>query len=142
MIAAAQKAIDNTRSIGIGLSACTIPANGKPNFSVADGQMEVGIGHHGEPGISVQAIRPAREMADLMLDTVLPDLPFAGGDDLAVLVSGLGATPVMELYILYDRIAEVLEGRARMWPPVRRQPVHLAGHDGRHADGDAAGRGA
>jgi dihydroxyacetone kinase-like protein len=111
VIAAAQKAIDSTRSIGIGLSACTIPAVGKPNFSVADGQMEVGIGHHGEPGIAVQAIRPAREMADLMLDTVLPDLPFAGGDDLAVLVSGLGATPVMELYILYDRIAEVLEGR-------------------------------
>ena len=72
--------------------------------------MEVGIGHHGEPGISVQAIRPAHEMADLMLETVLPDLPFNGGDDLAVLVSGLGATPVMELYILYDRIAEVLEG--------------------------------
>jgi dihydroxyacetone kinase-like protein len=111
VIAAAQKAIDATRSIGIGLSACTIPAVGKPNFSVPDGQMEVGIGHHGEPGISVQAIRPAREMADMMLDTVLPDLPFTGGDDLAVLVSGLGATPVMELYILYDRIAEVLEGR-------------------------------
>jgi len=111
VIAAAQKAIDNTRSIGIGLSACTIPANGKPNFHVADGQMEVGIGHHGEPGIAVEPIRPARAMADLMLETVLPDLPFAGGDDLAVLVSGLGATPVMELYILYDRIAEVLEGR-------------------------------
>lgn len=111
VVAAAQKAIDNTRSIGIGLSACTIPAVGKPNFTIADGQMEVGIGHHGEPGIAVQAIRPAREMADLMLETVLPDLPFAGGDDVAVLVSGLGATPVMELYILYDRVAEALEGR-------------------------------
>lgn len=111
VIAAARKAIDNTRSIGIGLSPCTIPAVGKPNFSIEDGKMEVGIGHHGEPGISVQATCPAREMADLMLDTVLPDLPFAGGDDLAVLISGLGATPVMELYILYDRIAEVLEAR-------------------------------
>ncbi len=111
VIASAQKAIDATRSIGIGLSACTIPAVGKPNFTIAAGMMEVGIGHHGEPGIAVQPIRPAREMADLMLETVLPDLPFASGDDLAVLVSGLGATPVMELYILYDRIAEVLEGR-------------------------------
>lgn len=111
VIASAQKAIDSTRSVGIGLSACTIPAAGKPNFSIADGQMEVGIGHHGEPGIAVAPIRPAREMADLMLDQVLPDLPFERGDDLAVLISGLGATPVMELYILYDRVAEVLEGR-------------------------------
>jgi len=108
VIAAAQKAIDNTRSIGIGLSACTIPAVGKPNFSIEDGRMEVGIGHHGEPGVEVMAIRPAREMADLMLDHILPDLPFARGDDLAVLISGLGATPIMELYILYDRISEVL----------------------------------
>ena len=111
VIAAAQKAIDNTRSIGIGLAPCTIAAVGKPNFTIADGSMEVGIGHHGEPGISVTATKPAREMADLMLDAVLPDLPFASGDEVAVLVSGLGATPVMELYILYDRIAEVLAVR-------------------------------
>ncbi len=108
VIGAAQKAIDNTRSIGIGLSACTIPAVGKPNFAIEDGRMEVGIGHHGEPGVEVMAMRPAREMADLMLDHILPDLPFARGDDLAVLISGLGATPIMELYILYDRISEVL----------------------------------
>ena len=111
VIAAAQKAIDNTRSIGIGLSACTIPAVGKPNFSIEDGRMEVGIGHHGEPGVEVMAMRPAREMADLMLDHILPDLPFARGDDLAVLISGLGATPIMELYILYDRISEVLNDK-------------------------------
>ena len=111
VIAAAQKAIDSTRSIGIGLSACTIPAVGKPNFSIEDGKMEVGIGHHGEPGVKVMETRPAKEMADLMLDYVLPDLPFAAGDDLAVLISGLGATPIMELYILYDRLSEVLEGR-------------------------------
>ena len=108
VIAAAQKAIDNTRSIGIGLSPCTIPAVGKPNFTIADGMMEVGIGHHGEPGIEVSPIRPARELADLLLDAVLPDLPFGSGDSVAVLISGLGATPVMELYILYDHIAEVL----------------------------------
>jgi dihydroxyacetone kinase-like protein len=111
VIAAAQKAIDNTRSIGIGLSACTIPAVGKPNFSIEFGKMEVGIGHHGEPGVEVMATRPAREMADLMLDYILPDLPFGRGDDLAVLVSGLGATPIMELYVLYDRISEVLTGK-------------------------------
>ena len=111
VIAAAQKAIDNTRSIGVGLSACTIAAVGKPNFSIEDGKMEVGIGHHGEPGVEVMATRPAKDMADMMLDHILPDLPFGRGDDLAVLISGLGATPIMELYILYDRISEVLEGR-------------------------------
>ncbi len=111
VIAVARKAIDSTRSIGIGLSACTIPAAGKPNFAIADGEMEVGIGHHGEPGIEVAKTATAREMADLMLDKVLSDVPFGSGDRLAVLVSGLGATPVMELYILYDRIAEQLAGR-------------------------------
>lgn len=111
VIAAAQKAIDQTRSIGIGLTPCTIAAVGKPNFSIDDGKMEVGIGHHGEPGVEVSDIRPARDMADLMLERILPDLPFAGGDDVALLVSGLGATPVMELYILYDRVVDVLEAR-------------------------------
>jgi len=109
VIAVAQKAIDSTRSIGIGLSACTIPAVGKPNFSIKDGEMEVGIGHHGEPGMKVMKTTSANEMADLMLDTVLPDLPFAAGSEVALLISGLGATPIMELYILYARVAEVLK---------------------------------
>ena len=108
VIAVAQKTIDATRSVGIGLSACTIPAAGKPNFSIADGTMEVGIGHHGEPGIAVRPIAPARAMAATMMETILADLPFARGDDVAVLVSGLGATPVMELYILYAHVAEIL----------------------------------
>ncbi|MFW5850268.1 MAG: dihydroxyacetone kinase subunit DhaK, partial [Spirochaetota bacterium] len=109
VIAAAQKTIDNTRSIGIGLSPCTIPAVGKPNFTVEPGKMEVGIGHHGEPGIRVEEIKPANEMAEMCLDVILPDLPFSSGDDVVVLVSGLGATPVMELYIFYNRVAEVLD---------------------------------
>ena len=111
VIAVAQKTIDATRSVGIGLSPCTIPAAGKPNFQIADGTMEVGIGHHGEPGIAVRAIEPARAMAATMMETVLPDLPFERGDDVAVLVSGLGATPVMELYILYGHVAEMLADR-------------------------------
>lgn len=108
VIAAAQKAIDNTRSVGIGLSPCTIPAVGKPNFSIEPGTMEVGIGHHGEPGIRVEKLQTADRMAEMCLDIVLPDLPFGGGDEVVVLVSGLGATPVMEQYIFYNRIAEVL----------------------------------
>lgn len=111
VIAAAQKAIDSTRSIGIGLSPCTIPAVGKPNFEIKDGEMEVGIGHHGEPGMQVMKTSSANQMADLMLDTVLPDLPFEAGQEVAVLLSGLGATPIMELYILYARVAEILASR-------------------------------
>lgn len=111
VIAAAQKAIANTRSIGIGLSACVIPAVGKANFAIAHGTMEVGIGHHGEPGIDVRTTASAAEMADLMLAAVLPDLPFASGDRVAVLVSGLGATPLMEQYILYAELAQRLQAR-------------------------------
>ena len=108
VISAAQKAIDNTRSVGIGLTSCTIPAAGKPNFQIEEGKMEVGIGHHGEPGIKLMDLKSADEMAELALDIVLPDLPFSAGDEVVVLVSGLGATPVMEQYIFYNRIAEIL----------------------------------
>ncbi len=109
VIAAAQKAIDHTRSVGIGTAPCTIPAVGHPNFQIEEGTMEVGIGHHGEPGINVQPLKTAKEIADEMLDLILPDLPFESGDEVAVLLSGLGATPVMEQYIVYDRVEEVLE---------------------------------
>jgi dihydroxyacetone kinase-like protein len=111
VISAAQKAIDNTRSIGIGLAPCTIPAVGRPNFTIAPGKMEVGIGHHGEPGIRVEDLRPAKDMAKMMLDIVLPDLPFERKDRVVVLLSGLGATPVMELYILYDEVEKLLAGQ-------------------------------
>lgn len=111
VIAAAQKAIDNTRSIGIGLSPCTLPAVGHPNFEIKDGTMEVGIGHHGEPGIEVCPLETAEQMAKRMTDLVLGDLPFESGDEVAVLVSGLGATPVMELYVLYAEIEKLISGR-------------------------------
>ncbi len=109
VIATAQHAIDSTRSVGIGLTPCTIPAVGAPNFQIEPGTMEVGIGHHGEPGVAVEALTPARVMAERMVDIIVPDLPFAAGDDVVVLLSGLGATPVMELYILYGHISAMLE---------------------------------
>ena len=111
VIAAAQKAIDNTRSVGIGLTPCTIPAVGKPNFKIEDGTMELGIGHHGEPGIVVTDLKRADEMAEIMLDIILPDYPFETGDEVTALVSGLGATPVMELYILFNKIEELLTNK-------------------------------
>lgn len=108
VIDAAQKAIDNTRSVGIGLAPCTLPAVGHPNFEIKPGTMEVGIGHHGEPGIAVCDLEDAAGIAKRMVDVVLPDYPFTSGDEVAVLVSGLGATPVMELYVLYDEIEKLL----------------------------------
>lgn len=108
VIAAAQKAINNTRSVGIGLSPCTLPAVGHPNFEIKEGTMEVGIGHHGEPGIEVCPIETAAQLAKRMIDIVVPDFPFIEGDEVVVLVSGLGATPVMELYVLYDEIDKIL----------------------------------
>jgi phosphoenolpyruvate---glycerone phosphotransferase subunit DhaK len=108
VIRVAQKAIDNTRSVGVGITPCTIPAVGKPNFTIEPGKMEMGIGHHGEPGIAVTELKPAKAIANDMVDLILPDLPFAGSDEVVVLVSGLGATPVMELYIFYGAVADML----------------------------------
>lgn len=109
VMAVARKAIANTRSMGVGLTPCTIPAVGKPNFEIEAGKMEIGIGHHGEPGVSVTDLKPADEIAALMLDIILPDLPFESGDEVAALVSGLGATPVMECYILFNRVYDILK---------------------------------
>ncbi len=108
VIAAAQKAIDNCRSIGVGLSSCTIPAVGKPNFHIEKGTMELGIGHHGEPGIKVVPIETAKEMAKTMLDPIMEEGIFEAGSEVVVLVSGLGATPVMELYIYYAEVERLL----------------------------------
>ena len=118
VIAAAQKAIDNTRSIGIGLTPCTIPAAGKPNFNITDGMMEVGIGHHGEPGIKIEPLKTAKEMAEEMVNLVLSDVPFISGNELVILISGLGATPVMELYVLYNEVEKILtEKGIRVYRP-------------------------
>ena len=108
VITVAQKAIDNTRSMGIGLSPCIIPEVGHPNFTIAEGTMEVGIGHHGEPGLEVTKLETANQIAKRMTDIILPDLPFNNGDEVVLLLSGLGSTPLMELYILYNKIFDIL----------------------------------
>lgn len=107
--AAAQRAVDACRSVGVGLGPCTLPAVGHPNFQIEPGTMEVGIGHHGEPGTRVEPLKAADQVADDMLQIVLDDHGLAPGTEVAVLVSGLGATPVNELYVLYDRIEVGLE---------------------------------
>ncbi len=108
VIAEAQKAIDNTRSMGIGLSPCTIPEKGSPNFTIEPGTMEVGIGHHGESGLEICPLETSAQMAKRMTDIILPDLPFNQGDDVVTLISGLGSTPYMELYILYNDVTNIL----------------------------------
>ena len=109
VIATAQRAIDNCRSVGVGLGPCTLPAAGKPNFEITAGTMEVGIGHHGEPGTRVEPLKSANGVADDMVALVLHDHALPAGTEVAVLVSGLGATPVNELYVLYDRMAGRIE---------------------------------
>jgi dihydroxyacetone kinase-like protein len=118
VIAAAQKAIDNCRSVGVGLAPCTLPSVGHPNFQIAPGMMEVGIGHHGEPGVRVEALADANAVAEDMVRIVLDDHNLPEGSEVAVLVSGLGATPVNELYVLYDRMAQAIEARGlKIWKP-------------------------
>jgi phosphoenolpyruvate---glycerone phosphotransferase subunit DhaK len=109
--AAAQKAIDACRSVGVGLGPCTLPAVGHPNFAIEPGTMEVGIGHHGEPGMRVEPLKDANGVADDMVQIVMDDHALPAGTELAVLVSGLGATSVNELYVLYDRIERGLVAR-------------------------------
>ena len=111
VIAAAQKAIKNTRSMGVGLAPCAIPEVGHPNFTIEEGKMEVGIGHHGEPGIEVCDLEPSAKIAQRFCNVILPDLPFESGDEVVVLISGLGSTPVMEQYIVFNDIEKILKER-------------------------------
>lgn len=110
VIQAADKAIRHTHSIGIGLTPCTLPGSAHPNFTIQEGTMEVGIGHHGEPGIEVCPLENAAGIARRMVGAVLPDEPFRKGDQVVVLLSGLGATPMLELYVLYNEIEKLLMG--------------------------------
>jgi len=111
VINAAQKAIDNTRSMGIGLAPCAIPEVGHPNFEIKEGTMEVGIGHHGEPGIEVVPLESAAGVAKRMCDVIIPDLPFTKGDEVAVIISGLGSTPVLEQYIVFNDVEKILTAK-------------------------------
>jgi dihydroxyacetone kinase-like protein len=97
-----------TRTMGIALTACTPPAKGAPLFDLGDDEMEVGVGIHGEPGRRRATIVPANEIVDILLDAIVPDLPFVSGDKVALMINGLGGTPISELYLLYGIAAEKL----------------------------------
>jgi phosphoenolpyruvate---glycerone phosphotransferase subunit DhaK len=110
VVAATQKANANTRTMGVALSSCTVPANGKPTFSLGEDEMEIGLGIHGEPGMRRAKLEPADKIGDEMREAILNDLDYSGSD-VAVLVNGLGATPYEELYVMFRRVKQILDSR-------------------------------
>ncbi len=106
--ATAAKAADACRSIGVALTPCTVPAAGRPTFTIGESEMEIGMGIHGEPGVRRGALRAADEIAAEMLGLLLADMPLGSGDRVSVLVNSLGATPLEELYICYPYVAREL----------------------------------
>ena len=106
--AAAEKAIANIRSMGMAMSPCILPAVGKPGFTLLEDEIEIGMGIHGEPGVERTQIKTAKETARILLEKILEDYDYAGSE-VAVLVNGLGGTPLMELYILNMEIQKLLE---------------------------------
>ena len=107
----AEKARDSVRTMGVALSACIVPVVGKPGFSIAEDEMELGMGIHGEPGIKVAKMESADQITDSMLEVIVGDLPYKAGDEVAVLVNGLGATPLEELYVIFNRVAKNMAER-------------------------------
>ncbi|MFQ1002069.1 dihydroxyacetone kinase subunit DhaK [Modestobacter sp. SSW1-42] len=105
----ARKVDAGGRSMGVALTSCTVPTAGKPTFDLPEDQMEVGIGIHGEPGRRRVPLAPAREVAEMLVEPVLADLDFTGGDGVLAFVNGMGGTPLIELYLMYGEIAAVLE---------------------------------
>ncbi|MHB8996656.1 MAG: dihydroxyacetone kinase subunit DhaK [Armatimonadota bacterium] len=111
VVATAEKVVEYTRSMGVALSPCIIPAVGKPTFTLEEDEMELGMGIHGERGLDRSKLLTADEVATIITERVLADLPFQSGDEVAVLVNGLGATPPEELYLLYRRAHQIIGDR-------------------------------
>lgn len=105
--ATAQKVIDNVRTMGAAIEPCTVPAAGKPGFTLSDDEMEIGIGIHGEPGTHREPVKKADEIVDMLLSQILEDIDYAGSE-VAVMINGAGGTPLMELYIINNRVSDVL----------------------------------
>ncbi len=108
VVAVVERAASGLRSMGVALSPCVVPAAGEPTFSLAAGEMEIGMGIHGEPGVGRGSLEPASEIAGQLVGRIVADLPFRSGDEAAVLVNGLGATPREELYVLFRSVHAAL----------------------------------
>jgi dihydroxyacetone kinase-like protein len=129
--AVAERAAAGVRSMGVALSPCTFPSAGRPTFELPAGEMEIGMGIHGEPGIRRGPLEPADAIADQLVAAILQDLPHERGDRVAVLVNGLGATPKEELYILYRRAHRLLDDAGlrvhRVWCGEYATSLEMAG---------------
>ena len=106
----AEKVIATTRTMGMRLTACTVPAAGKPGFEIADDEVEIGMGIHGEPGTHREKLRTADEIADTLLEKILADIDYQG-HEVALMINGCGGTPLMELYIVNNHVHDVLESK-------------------------------
>ena len=101
----------NARSMGVALTSCTVPMAGKPTFALGDDEMEMGVGIHGEPGRERRKLASAHDVVEELATAVVGDLPFSRGDQVLAFVNGLGGTPLMELYVVYNELHKLLEGR-------------------------------
>ncbi|MDV7145572.1 bifunctional sugar-binding transcriptional regulator/dihydroxyacetone kinase subunit DhaK [Tropicimonas sp. TH_r6] len=115
----ARKANRRTYTVGVALESCSLPETRRPLFTLGDGEMEVGVGVHGEPGVLRQSVETADDTADLVVDRILSEMDPARGDEVALLLNSLGSTPLMELYIIGRRVRQRLKARgvsvARSW---------------------------
>ena len=116
----ARKVNANGRSMGLALTSCTVPAAGKPTFDLPENEMEVGIGIHGEPGRRRVPVAPANEIAEMLVSPILSDHDFSGRDGVIVFMNGMGATPMIELYVMYNEVANIL---AKAGIPIARSLV-------------------
>lgn len=108
VVRVANKANENTRSMGVGLTPCSLPQTGEPSFEIGDDEMEIGLGHHGEPGIEKGPLESADSVAERLVNDILADIEINRGDKVAVLVNGLGSTARMELYTIYRKVEQML----------------------------------
>ncbi len=131
VVAVTERAAAGLRTMGVALSPCTIPAAGVPTFELPVGQMEIGMGIHGEPGVRRGALETADQIADELTRAILADLPFRRGDEVGVLVNGLGATPKEELYILFRGVKRILDAEGlrvhRVWVGEYATSLEMAG---------------
>ena len=96
------------RSMGMALTSCTVPHAGKPTFEIGDDEMEIGIGIHGEPGRQRMKIKPAAEIVEMLVKPIVEDLPFKSGDEVLAFVNGMGGTPLIELYLVFNEVHKLL----------------------------------
>ncbi len=106
-----QKVQDNVRSMGMALTSCTVPSAGKPTFDISDAEMEIGVGIHGEPGRRRVPLQPADDIVEMLVGPILEEGIYGRGDRVLAFVNGMGGTPLIELYVAFRKVNEILAGR-------------------------------